>query len=102
MDDAFRERAESFFGCYLKCIANQGKTLDFGLRCFKKLRVNVQELRVQFLRTGQYANRCFDDVNAHVYSNPDIMESYLHGLVFAQFLWPEQYRRFRFFSENLC
>jgi len=25
----------------------------------------------------------------------------MHGLVFAQFFWPEQYRRFKFFCENL-
>jgi 2-polyprenyl-3-methyl-5-hydroxy-6-metoxy-1,4-benzoquinol methylase len=102
VDGAFCDRAESFFRSYQQFVANQGKTLDFGLDCFRKLRANVHDLRVKFVRTGQYASRSFDDVNTLVYANADIMESYLHGLVFAQFLWPEQYCRFRFFSDYLA
>ena len=101
MDDRFRERAEWFFGRYQRFITGQGRTIDFGIDCFQKLRASVQEERFNFLRTGRYASQSFEDVNQRVYGNPEIMESYMHGLVFAQFLWPEQYRRFCFFSDNL-
>src|SRR6185369_9601425 len=94
MDHKFHECAESYFGKYNRFIAAQGKTIDFGIDCFQQLRANVQEERLNFLRTGQYSSRSFEDVNQRVYSNSKIMETYMHGLVFAQFFWPEQYRRF--------
>jgi 2-polyprenyl-3-methyl-5-hydroxy-6-metoxy-1,4-benzoquinol methylase len=101
MDAVFCERAESFFNRYKTYIESTGKTLDFGLECFKTLRASVQEERLEFMRTGGYSNTSFDAVNRRVYSNPEIMVAYMHGLVFAQFLWPEQYRRFSFFCEHL-
>jgi 2-polyprenyl-3-methyl-5-hydroxy-6-metoxy-1,4-benzoquinol methylase len=101
MDDEFRTRAQEFFDRYKAFLESDGKTLDFGLECFKRLRANVQEERFKFLRTGKYANESFADVNRAVYGNPEIMQSYMHGLAFAQFLWPEQYRRFSFFCEHL-
>ena len=101
MDDAFRKRARLFFGRYVAYLESAGRTLDFGLECFRRLRASVQEERIKFLRSGRYANESFADVNRAVYGNPEMMQSYIHGLAFAQFLWPEQYRRFSFFCENL-
>ena len=101
MDSIFRERAESFFGRYQRYLASQGKTIDFGLSSFAKMRASVEEERMKFLRSGQYSSNSFEEVNRRVYGNPEIMEAHMHGLVFAQFLWPDQYRRFSFFCDNL-
>lgn len=101
MDEAFRDRATRFFNRYKTFIESTGRPLDFGLQSFKTLRANVQEERVAFLRTGRYSNTCFEDVNRAVYDNAEVMVSYMHGLVFAQFFWPEQYRRFSFYCEHL-
>src|SRR5262249_39102383 len=50
--------------------------------------------------TGKYPNTSFEEVNRAIYSNPEIMQQHMHGLVFAQFLWPDQYHRFQFFCDS--
>jgi 2-polyprenyl-3-methyl-5-hydroxy-6-metoxy-1,4-benzoquinol methylase len=36
-----------------------------------------------------------------VYANPEMMQRHMHGLVLAQFLWPDQYHRFEVFADAL-
>jgi len=100
-DSIFRARAEEFFGRYQAFLASQGQSLEWGIECFLHLQQTVDKLREQFLQTGRYANTSFDEVNRSVYSNPEAMQKHMHGLVFAQFLWPDQYRRFQFFADHL-
>jgi 2-polyprenyl-3-methyl-5-hydroxy-6-metoxy-1,4-benzoquinol methylase len=100
-DAPYRERAEEFFGRYRNFIESQGKTFEFGVDCFLRLQRSMNQLRDEFLETGKYANTSFAEVERSVYSNPEVMQYHMHGLVFAQFLWPDQYHRFQFFSDNL-
>lgn len=100
-DQHFHERAEKFFHRYQSFIESQGKSLEFGVDCFLQLQRSVEQQRSQFLQSGRYQNTSFDEVNRSVYSNPEVMQHHMHGLVFAQFLWPDQYRRFQFFSDTL-
>jgi 2-polyprenyl-3-methyl-5-hydroxy-6-metoxy-1,4-benzoquinol methylase len=101
-DQAFHERAENFYRRYQLFIESQGKSLEFGLDCFLHLQHNLEQQRIRFLETGRYQNTSFAEVNRCVYANPEVMQYHMHGLVFAQFLWPDQYRRFQFFSDHLC
>jgi len=101
MDGVFHARAEEFFRRYERFIASQGKTLDFGVGCYLKLCASMMKERILFLRAGRYSSSSFDEVSRRVYSHPETMQHHMHGLVFAQFFWPEQYRRFSFFCENL-
>jgi 2-polyprenyl-3-methyl-5-hydroxy-6-metoxy-1,4-benzoquinol methylase len=57
--------------------------------------------RLEFMRSGKYASSSFADVEKQIYLNPEMFEYHMHGLVFAQFLWPEQFTRFKFFSNNI-
>jgi 2-polyprenyl-3-methyl-5-hydroxy-6-metoxy-1,4-benzoquinol methylase len=100
-DAMFHTRAQDFFHRYKKFIEAQGRSFDFGVDSFLRLQRSVEEQRVQFLRSGKYQNSSFEEVNRSVYSNPEVMQYHMHGLVFAQFLWPDQYRRFQFFSDTL-
>jgi SAM-dependent methyltransferase len=100
-EDIFRRRAEDFFGRYQQFINGEGKDISFGIHCFLELQRGVEQQRIQFLKTGKYQNTSFAAVEQSVYSNPAVMEQYMHGLVFAQFLWPDQYHRFQFFCDHL-
>jgi len=100
-DALFHARAQDFFERYKTFIEGHGKSFEFGIDCFLRLQRSLEEHRAEFLRTGGYRNSSFEEVNRCVYSNPEIMQYHMHGLVFAQFLWPEQYRRFEFFASNL-
>jgi len=101
MDPVFHERAEDFFNRYDRFIVSTGRTLDFGIECFLELRESMLEESLHFMRTGEYSSKSFAEVNERVYSNPKTMQFHMHGLVLAQFLWPDQYVRFSFFSDNL-
>jgi 2-polyprenyl-3-methyl-5-hydroxy-6-metoxy-1,4-benzoquinol methylase len=100
-DALFHERANSFFLRYKSFIESESSNLDFGVDCFNKLRASMAAERLAFLRTGQYASKSFEEVSRRVYDDPDVMRYHMHGLVFAQFFWPEQYCRLRFFLKQL-
>jgi 2-polyprenyl-3-methyl-5-hydroxy-6-metoxy-1,4-benzoquinol methylase len=101
MDSVYHERAEAFLGRYARFIVGTGRSIDFGIDCFLELRESMLEEHLHFLRTGEYSSKSFAEVNERVYSNSRIMQYHMHGLVLAQFLWPDQYRRFSFFCDHL-
>jgi len=94
-------KASAFFAQYQSYIESEGKTLDYGLDCYLKLEAQMVHERAEFLRSGKYANSSFAEVEKQIYSNPKVFEYHMHGLVFAQFFWPEQSARFQFFSEHI-
>ena len=100
-DALFHSRAETFFERYKVFNESQGKTFECHIDCFLRLQHSVSEQRARFLETGKYQNSSFEEVNRRVYSNPETMHYHMYGLVFAQFLWPDQYRRFAFFADHL-
>ncbi|MBZ5617573.1 MAG: class I SAM-dependent methyltransferase [Acidobacteriia bacterium] len=100
-DAAFFERAERFLARFEKFLAAQGKPLEHGIDCHLKLRIAMKQERMDFLRSGRYASSSFAEVEQRVYANPEIMEYYMYGLVFSQFLWKEQYARLEFFCNGL-
>ena len=101
MDSRYHDNAESFFARYAAFMGRTGRTIDFGVECFLELRQSMAEERLHFYRTGEYSSKSFVEVNERVYNNPETMQYHMHGLVLAQFLWPDQYRRFSFFRDHL-
>lgn len=101
MDALYHENAEAFFARYAAFMERTGRTMDFGVTCFLELRESMQEERLHFYRTGEYSSKSFAEVNERVYNNPRTMQFHMHGLVLAQFLWPDQYLRFGFFRDHL-
>ena len=101
MDEEFHQHAEGFLGRFERFMAARGESFDYGVECFLKLRECMLQERSAFLRSGQYANRSFAEVERQIYENPAVMHFHMYGLIFAQFLWPDQYQRFRFFRERL-
>lgn len=101
MDSAFFERAERFLGNFERFLAAKGRALDHGIDCHLRLRTSMIQERIDFLRSGRYANSSFADVERSVYGNPEIMEYHMYGLVFSQFFWKDQYTRLEFFCGGL-
>ena len=90
-DPRFFERADRFLGGWDR--------LDYAVDCHLKLCESMKQERIEFLRTGRYANTSFAEVERSVYANPEVMEYHMYGLVLSQFLWPEQYARLEFFCD---
>ncbi len=97
----FVSKAESFFNRYKSFIEKKGLAIDYGIDCYLKLCAQMVFERLEFMRSGKYASSSFADVEKQIYLNPEMFEYHMHGLVFAQFLWPEQFTRFKFFSNNI-
>ncbi len=101
-DAEYLSKASMFFMRYKTYIERTGRTLDYGLDCYLKLVARMAHERKEFLRSGSYANSSFADVERQIYLNPELFEYHMHGLVFAQFFWPEQSSRFQFFSGHIA
>ena len=95
------EESEMYFKELLQCLAVQHKDLDFLIECYKLMLKDMYFYRQRFLKEGKYANVSLLDVEKRVYSNSAIMEYHMHGLLLAQFLWPDQYSRLHFFKTYL-
>ncbi len=101
MDTDYFSESELFFARYKKFIESTGKKLEYGIDCYLKLCAQMVFERIEFIRFGKYANTSLEEVEKSIYLNPEMFEYHMHGLVFAQFLWKEQYARFNFFSKNI-
>lgn len=93
--------AEEFLDLYSLYLKSISKNIDYAVECYLKMTGDMFLERMRFLETGEYSNKLYKDVNEKIYSNPDIMDYHMHGLAIGQFLWPDQYIRYRFFSDNL-
>lgn len=102
MDAGYFSDAENFFTRYKNFIEGTGRKIDYGIDCYLKLCAQMVFERIEFIRTGKYANSSFEEVEKSIYLNPESFEYHMHGLVFAQFLWREQYTRYKFFSNNIA
>lgn len=97
----FHKKAESFFKRYETYALSQGKDLEYGIDSYLKMLSDMMYEYVQFVRTGEYTCKSFEDAYKNVYSNPDVMNYYMHGLLMSQFLWKHHYKVSNFFSDNL-
>ena len=101
-DTAYFNRAEIFLNKYQSLLINEGKTIEYAIDCYLQFLADVNYESVQFLRTGEYSSKSFDEVNKRVYSNPLVMEYYLHALLLRQFLLPQNYNILLFFNKVIC
>jgi 2-polyprenyl-3-methyl-5-hydroxy-6-metoxy-1,4-benzoquinol methylase len=101
LSDSQMLKADLFLRKYSSYLERQNKTLDYAVECYLRMIDEIIEERIGFIRNGKYSCNSFEDVERRIYKNPEIMVSYMHALVLAQFLWYEQIQRFSFFSENI-
>jgi 2-polyprenyl-3-methyl-5-hydroxy-6-metoxy-1,4-benzoquinol methylase len=101
LGEDYAASAAAYFERYDAALRLDGKSIDFGVDCYLKLSSDMTAERINFLRTGRYANNSYKEVERRIYGNPAIMEYHMHGLALAQYLWPEQYARIEYFRGNL-
>jgi len=96
-----KQKAEEFFNRYSEYLRSLNKTIDFAVDCYLKMIGDMFHERINFLESGKYSNTSYKEVEEKIYSKPEIMDYHMHGLILAQFLWLDQFVRFKFFSDNL-
>ncbi len=97
-DKAYFIRANTFLTRYNLLLQHQGKTIDYAIDCYLQMIADINYETVQFIRTGAYTSKTFDEVNARVYNNPEVMQYYVHGILLSQFLWAHHYNILLFFN----
>ena len=100
-DDQYVERAESFFKSFEDILHKEGKDLNFALDCYLQVCKDIMYEQIRFFQSGVYTSTSFDEVNARVYNNVDVMSYYLHGLMLSHYLWGHQYKILQFFFNNV-
>ena len=98
-DGDYINRAEIFLKKYETILYNNNKKLDYAIDCYLQMLADVNYESIQFVTTGNYSSKSFAEVNARVYSNPEVMEYYMHGLLLRQFLLPQNYNILLFFNK---
>lgn len=98
-DDIHSNKANGFLQKYEILLKNKNQSIDFAVECYLQMLADINYESVQFLQTGEYSSKSFDEVNARVYNNPEVMEYYMHGLLLSQFLWTHHYNVFTYFCD---
>jgi 2-polyprenyl-3-methyl-5-hydroxy-6-metoxy-1,4-benzoquinol methylase len=101
LEPDYFKRAALFFNKYEKFVHTLGRDLDYGIECYLTMLADVMYEQVRFLETGEYSSKSFQEVQQRVYSNPEVMEYYMHGLMISNFLWVHHYRMLSFFVDAL-
>ncbi len=99
--DEYYKKSAEFFNKYALFVKGEGKDVDYGVDCYLKMIGIMMYEQVDFFRTGEYSCKSFEEANKAVYSNPEVMESYMHGLLLSQFLWNHHYKVLEFFIEQI-
>ncbi len=100
-DEDYFSRAEIFLNKYQSLLLSEDKTIEYAIDCYLQFLADVNFESIQFLRTGEYSSKSFEEVNRRVYSDPEVMEYYLHALLLRQFLLPQNYNILLFFNKTL-
>jgi 2-polyprenyl-3-methyl-5-hydroxy-6-metoxy-1,4-benzoquinol methylase len=98
-DEAYYARADRFLKKYQALLQNENKTMDYAIDCYLQMVADINYETVQFISTGEYTSKTFEEVNQRVYNNPAVMEYYVHGILMSQFLWTQHYNILLFFNK---
>ena len=98
-DEEYFTRADIFFLKYVALLQRENKTIDYAIDCYLQMVADINYESVQFIQTGEYSSKTFDEVNKRVYNNPAVMKYYVHGILMSQFLWAHHYNILLFFNK---
>jgi 2-polyprenyl-3-methyl-5-hydroxy-6-metoxy-1,4-benzoquinol methylase len=90
-DETYYQQADKFLARYSQLLADSGKDINYSIGCYLQMIADVNYESVQFMQTGEYTSKSFEEVNQRVYNDPNVMEYYMHGLLLSQFLWTHHY-----------
>jgi 2-polyprenyl-3-methyl-5-hydroxy-6-metoxy-1,4-benzoquinol methylase len=98
LDPAYESELCTVMERYLRILDPDSGGVDFLVDCYLKFMDDVFSERLEFTRNGRYTSTSFNEVNARVYNNPQVMTYYMHGLFLSQLLWHQHYRVYEFFA----
>lgn len=101
MDAQFFARAEEFAMEYGRYLASQEIPLDYAIKAYMDMCKSMLNCQIEFMKTGTYSSTDHNQAFAEVYSNPDLMKSYMIALALSQFLWSTHYKIYLAFEQSI-
>jgi len=100
-DADYRDKAEHFLSSYFKFLESRGIDFDFAVDSYLFLVEEIVAHQIEFVRTGAYKYKTFQEVNRNVYADSSYMKRYMLGLAISQFFWENHHKIFKFFQASL-
>jgi 2-polyprenyl-3-methyl-5-hydroxy-6-metoxy-1,4-benzoquinol methylase len=101
MDEHFFSCAEEFAVDYGRYLSNQGIPFDYAINAYLNMCKSMLKCQIEFMKTGTYSTTDHNHAFEEVYSNPELMKSYMIGLALSQFLWSTHYKIYRAFERSI-
>ena len=101
MDAQFYTRAEEFAIDYGRYLTSQGIPFDYAINAYLDMCKSMLKCQIEFMKTGSYSSSDHNQAFVEVYSNPDLMKSYMIALALSQFLWSTHYKIYLDFERSI-
>jgi 2-polyprenyl-3-methyl-5-hydroxy-6-metoxy-1,4-benzoquinol methylase len=70
-------------------------------RSYNRMCMDILREQIRFRRTGVYLISEAEDANRNIYSQPEVMQYYIVGLLLSYLFWPNHYQMWHFFTDHL-
>ena len=101
LDNTFTADADQFLIKYQMILNNISKNFEFSVDSYLKMIKDFRKETVYFIKNGRYSCKSQKEAFDKVYSNPEVMHYYMHGLLLSQVLWKHHFLMGKFFLDNL-
>jgi ubiquinone/menaquinone biosynthesis C-methylase UbiE len=68
---------------------------------YNRMCMDILREQIRFRKTGVYLISKAETANQTIYSQPEVMQYYIVGLLLSYLFWPNHYQMWRFFSDHL-
>lgn len=100
-DDSYWSFCESLCDLFKRTVLNSDEKIKAAVRAYNELCLRMLRDQIQFKKTKVYPSADAASALKEVYSNKDVMRSYMLGLLLTQMFWPNHYKLFRFFESQI-
>ncbi len=101
MDTQFFTCAEEFAIDYGRYLTSQSIPFDYAVNAYLDMCKSMLRCQIEFMKTGAYSSTDHNQAFIEVYSNPDLMKSYMIALALSQFLWSTHYKIYLDFERSI-
>lgn len=101
MDAQFYSRAEEFAIDYGRYLTSQDLPFDYAINAYLDMCKSMLKCQIEFMKTGVYSSSDHNQAFVEVYSNQDLMKSYMIALALSQFLWSTHYKIYLDFERSI-
>jgi 2-polyprenyl-3-methyl-5-hydroxy-6-metoxy-1,4-benzoquinol methylase len=70
-------------------------------RSYNRMCMDILREQIRFRKTGIYLISKAEEANQKIYSQPEVMQYYIVGLLLSYLFWPNHYQMWRFFTNHL-